>query len=669
MKHLISIAILTIALNSFGQIISITGKVIYENGNPAAGVIAFLRDLQMSDTTGSDGVYHLLMGGSSVESFGRKAESSFYSKGMLHFTVPVTQEVSVNIYDLTGKLITRLFESNLDKGKYSINPHFDLKYQANSILIARLKIGDRSSNHRFFNFQLNSFSPLIKRQDRNSSELLKTSKSAGIDELQLSLDGEVLTTFEVNSYIGVMPDFIIYNLPYVPSSPSPPNNAGNLEADITLSWRGGDPNGDVVSYDVFLDTENPPVLKIAKVTNVTSVRVTSLNSTTSYYWKIVASDGENTTSGPVWNFSTKSNLPYVPSSPNPPNNAEGLETEVILSWTGGDPNGDVVSYDVFLDTENPPKEKIAQVINVTTVRVANLSDPMTYYWKIVASDGENTTSGPVWRFSTINQPPNMPSNPNPANGAWNSTTDVTLSWTGGDPDKDDVVTYDVLLGNQNPPSIKVATTTSTSHQISGLEPGVNYYWRVLASDGQATVFGPVWSFVTSTDSIPIFTDARDGQTYKKVTIGTQTWMAENLNYIPAVGNSWCYENNPSHCDTYGRLYDWNTARTVCPGGWHLPSEAEWTVLENAVGGTSIAGRKLKAVSFNGSDDYGFTALPAGEADPDGSFGELGSDTDFWAATEIDAMYAWHYELGAYRDDVFSDGDEKDRGYSVRCLQD
>ena len=90
----------------------------------------------------------------------------------------------------------------------------------------------------------------------------------------------------------------------------------------------------------------------------------------------------------------------------------------------------------------------------------------------------------------------MPSNPNPTNGAWNVSTNVVLSWTGGDPDKDDKVTYDIILGTQNPPTIKIATTTSTSYQVFGLDPGVSYYWRVLANDGKATFFGPVWRFVT-----------------------------------------------------------------------------------------------------------------------------------------------------------------------------
>jgi hypothetical protein len=116
-----------------------------------------------------------------------------------------------------------------------------------------------------------------------------------------------------------------------------------------------------------------------------------------------------------------------------------------------------------------------------------------------------------------------------------------------------------------------------------------------------------------------FTDPRDNKTYKTVKIVSQTWMAENLNY--AASGSKCYDDKPENCKKYGRLYDWDAAMRVCPYGWHLPSDYEWDVLMAAVDGTERAGEKLKAKSGwnnsyqgksgNGTDQYGFSALPGG----------------------------------------------------------
>jgi len=114
-----------------------------------------------------------------------------------------------------------------------------------------------------------------------------------------------------------------------------------------------------------------------------------------------------------------------------------------------------------------------------------------------------------------------------------------------------------------------------------------------------------------------FTDSRNGTKYKTVKIGTQTWMAENLNY--EVGGSKCYNDNPANCTKYGRLYDWTTATTICPSGWHLPTNADWeTLVNNDAGG---AGKHLKSLEgwedqHHGSlDTYGFKALPGGYGFP------------------------------------------------------
>jgi uncharacterized protein (TIGR02145 family) len=115
-------------------------------------------------------------------------------------------------------------------------------------------------------------------------------------------------------------------------------------------------------------------------------------------------------------------------------------------------------------------------------------------------------------------------------------------------------------------------------------------------------------------------------------------MAENLNY-PAVSST-CYGNSWSNCKQYGRLYNWSTAMSACPAGWHLPRDSEWTTLVNYVGGSKTAGNKLKSTSgwykYNGTDAYGFSALPGGYGGSDGGFNNAGSNGYWWCSTEDDA---------------------------------
>ncbi len=168
------------------------------------------------------------------------------------------------------------------------------------------------------------------------------------------------------------------------------------------------------------------------------------------------------------------------------------------------------------------------------------------------------------------------------------------------------------------------------------------------------------------------TDSRDGQTYKTVTIGTQTWMAENLNY--ETENSYCYNDYASNCTKYGRLYTWTAATTSCPSGWHLPSQAEWDNLFNVIGGQSVAGKVLKSSdnwnsNSSGLDDYGFTVLPAGYRGYDGLSYNEGYDAYFWNST-VDKnyhVYCFGTDCSVYS--AYLDENAKFNGFSVRCLKD
>ena len=161
-----------------------------------------------------------------------------------------------------------------------------------------------------------------------------------------------------------------------------------------------------------------------------------------------------------------------------------------------------------------------------------------------------------------------------------------------------------------------------------------------------------------------FTDSRDGQIYKTVTIGEQTWMAENMNY--EMPGSYCYGDKALNCVKYGRLYSLKSAKEACPADWRLPTPLDWSVLIFSIGGEAVAGKYLKSAEGwvgggNGTDDYGFSALPTGAKYGEANYGAEGKSAFFWS--DEDAMYLHYYSGKA---NIESVGD--DRWLSVRCVK-
>jgi hypothetical protein len=191
--------------------------------------------------------------------------------------------------------------------------------------------------------------------------------------------------------------------------------------------------------------------------------------------------------------------PYIPNNPIPANNSTGISILAKLNWTGGDPDGNNVTYDVYFGTNNTPLKIIANQSSL-------IYDPGTmsyltrYYWRIIAWDSSKAkTIGPLWEFTTErkpNTPPNTPSNPTPANGATNVFLNTQLKWSGGDPDGNPV-TYDVYFGTaSSPPKVK-SNQSTLSYDLGTLTFNTKYYWKIVAWDNQsASTTGPIWSFTT-----------------------------------------------------------------------------------------------------------------------------------------------------------------------------
>ncbi len=190
----------------------------------------------------------------------------------------------------------------------------------------------------------------------------------------------------------------------------------------------------------------------------------------------------------------------------------------------------------------------------------------------------------------------------------------------------------------------------------------------------------------------------DGNNYKTVQIGSQIWMSENLRVsrymdgtpIACIADSerwksltsaaYCWVNNDSvsYAILYGALYNWyavNSAK-LCPGGWHVPSNSDWDILTNHLGGADIAGGKLKEIdtihwdkpNIAATNESGFTAIPAGGRGDDGIFGNFGQNNILWSTSEFDAKFAWFRSISYYYPDIFGYCFNKKNGFSVRCLR-
>jgi uncharacterized protein (TIGR02145 family) len=178
------------------------------------------------------------------------------------------------------------------------------------------------------------------------------------------------------------------------------------------------------------------------------------------------------------------------------------------------------------------------------------------------------------------------------------------------------------------------------------------------------------------------TDSRDGHSYKTVRIGFQVWMAENLNYAGSgttIGV--CFGGSTDSCGKYGRQYTWNEALSgavsssanpsgvqgVCPTDWHVPSDAEWTILQASADGTQLKSTSGWSSSGNGTDAFGFRALPGGYSNGT-NYINSGIVGQWWTTTESDVSNAWFRELNHSLSIAITGFDFKSNRYSIRCVQ-
>jgi len=267
--------------------------------------------------------------------------------------------------------------------------------------------------------------------------------------------------------------------------------------------------------------------------------------------------------------------------------------------------------------------------------------------------------------------------------------------------------YD-LVGRPRAGNVITAVPAGTASSISArtTTSGVDtllYSWNgktFLRDTASISRSGILAIFDTTVNASIIYgwlTDARDSQAYRTVKIGTQTWMAMNLNYRNTTGSSdtvgVCYNDLSSNCTTYGRLYAWSEVMAgssssasipsgvqgICPSGWHIPSDAERHILITSQLDSAAAGTILKSTNdwYNtahtvrdsgGTDALGFRVLPAGYRYIDGKFSALGYYAFYWSSTEAEASTAWNWDFYFFIANTYHSSDSKTSNLSLRCLQ-
>ncbi|QGY43853.1 hypothetical protein GM418_09345 [Maribellus comscasis] len=335
-------------------------------------------------------------------------------------------------------------------------------------------------------------------------------------------------------------------------------------------------------------------------------------------------------------------------------------------------------------------------------------DAGSYEFTVTATDSDGNTTETNINITVT--PDNNPPTATITVPAGISGGDIQIEYTISDADGNANDLFVTLSGVDNPSLKDFSAGEFDGGYINGVEPGTHtFVWDSEAdlpersgsitismgylNSGSRARISDYYEFEidnTGNTSGEIeygeLVDTRGGETktYRTVIINGKEWMAENLAY-DVVDGCWAYNNNESNVETYGRLYTWDAALAACPEGWHVPTDDEWKQLEMFLGmsqseaddtgyrGTD-EGTKLKATSGwnnngNGTDDYGFSALPGGYRTSHGNIYNIGDLGSWWSATEGDTYNAWYRTLTYTFSDVRRYCNYKDYGFSVRCVRD
>jgi uncharacterized protein (TIGR02145 family) len=471
----------------------------------------------------------------------------------------------------------------------------------------------------------------------------------------------------------------------------------------------------VISRGVCWSTGTTPTISDNKTTDAAGAgsfvsNITGLSGATTYYIRAYATNSAGIGYGMALSFTTfgqapsptnasATNVTATGATLNGSVNANYLSTVVTFEY------GTTASYGSNITATQSPI--IGNSVTNVSVDISGLTAGTAYHFRIKAVNSLGTSYSNDLTFTTLGLPPTVTT----VVATEITSTGATLNGIVNANYLSSVVTFEygttasygsTATATQSP--VTGSTNTNVRTSLTGLISGTIYHFRVKAVNSLGTSYG-------SDEILTTILSDFDGNIYNAVTIGNQVWMKENLKTTKyrngdLIGTTtsdmrsesmpkyqWAYDGIESNVATYGRLYTWyavTDTRNVCPIGWHVPTDAEWTILTDYLtangygfeGSGSDIAKSMAATSgwalstVVGTSGYGqasnnssgFTALPTGMRDLSAEFSSFDKITTWWSSSEYDSTFAYGRYMTYGFSDVFREHPYKAYGNPVRCLR-
>jgi len=472
----------------------------------------------------------------------------------------------------------------------------------------------------------------------------------------------------------------------IPTAPGPPTsvnaNSGS-SAQATVSFSAPAYNGGS-TITVYTVTSNPGGIMATGATS--PINITGLTNGISYTFSVTATNSVgNSVASEASMVVTPVTVPGAPTGVVATAGNSSASVAFVAPISNG--GSAITGYTVTSNPGNFTASGATSPINVT-----GLTNGSAYTFTVIATTavGNSVASTAVTPVTVPDAPTSVVAT---AGNISASVAFVAPASNGGS-----AITGYTVTSN---PGNLTATGATTSINVTGLTNGISYTFTVVATNSVGNSIASAASTAVTPNACPTATISDiSGNPYNTVSIGTQCWMGSNLKttlYRNGDGiayvwdaSDWAarttgaqsgYDNNSANTAIYGNFYNWYAvadARGICPTGWHVPTDAEWTTLANFLGEPSVAvGGKMKTIgttywisqSAGTNNSSGFSGLPGGIRTTLGVFADVGQHAGFWSASLVGDGNVWYRRLNYY-DDIFNKSPAQPViGLSVRCLRD